>query len=69
MDIRLSIHPSSSCKSQMEWNFNFNSIENFNWNSLSSNAVGLWAPTLGLFKHYLFGEDLSELLVLKYDAF
>jgi hypothetical protein len=53
----------------MEWNFNFNSIANFNWNSLSSNAVGLWAPTLGLFKHDLFGEDLYEFLVLKYDAF
>ena len=37
------------------------------WNSLSSNAV--YAPTLGLFKHYLFGEDLSEFLVLKCDAF
>ena len=35
------------------------------WNSLSPNAV--WAPTLGLFKHYLFEEDLSEFLVLKYD--
>ena len=35
------------------------------WNSLSPNAV--WAPTLGLFKHYLFEEDLSEFLVLKHD--
>ena len=24
---------------------------------------------LGLFKYYLFGEDLSDFLVLKYDAF
>ena len=35
------------------------------WNSLSPNAV--WAPTLGLFKHYLFGEDLSEFVVMKYN--
>ena len=37
------------------------------WNSLSSNAV--WAPTLGLVKHCLCAEDLSEFLVLKCDAF
>ena len=37
------------------------------WNSLSPNTV--YAPTLGLFKHYLFEEDLNEFLILKCDTF
>ena len=37
------------------------------WNSLSPNTV--WAPTVGSFKHYLFEEDLSDFLILKYDSF
>ena len=35
------------------------------WNGLSPNAV--CAPTLGLFKHSLFEEDLSEFFLLKHD--
>jgi len=37
------------------------------WNSLSSNTA--WAQTLSLFKQYLYEEDLSDFLVLKYDTF
>ena len=31
------------------------------WNNLSPNAV--WAPTLGTFKQYLIGEDLSDFFI------
>jgi hypothetical protein len=37
------------------------------WNNLSPNTV--WAPSLNLFKRYLQEENLSDALLLKYDAF
>ena len=37
------------------------------WNGLSANAV--WAPTLNLFKKYLYDEDFSDSLLLKFDTF
>ena len=41
-------------------------VVNF-WNGLSSNAV--WSPTVSCFRKCLNDEDLSKLLLLKYDTF